>query len=278
MKLAIVMPSIGDRPWAASAAKTFTAYAHSCGADFFTETTVPDCFSLPSLPDRGRKNKIAYASKTYFAWEYLHKYDRVLVVDDTCCVRAGAANIFDAVPFGHCGFTTTSTEHAERSFRKIRALISERGLPEIKYDPAQYMNSGVMVYDKTMMNALSPERIIDAAGLLLARHPHQTLSYYLLQSHSIPCHVLSNEFNQLPAMHLPKEKRIAIRNVRPHFDPLVQIHHVTSYYVHRERIVKDLARLCLGQHGRSWGTRPAEILEKLTQSVTAAARRLLPVG
>jgi len=140
-RLAIVMPSVGTRPWADRCAETFSWYAAACGATLHVETTLPtfEEFPFPKLADRpGRKMKLAYACKAYFAWSYLtrHGYDRVAVVDDTCCVRAGSPDLFAVVPFGSCGYTRTSASHAQDSFQEIERFVEETNMPAVPFDPA----------------------------------------------------------------------------------------------------------------------------------------------
>ena len=107
-RLAIITISIGNRPWSNYTIPSMEHYAGVCGADFFVERFPPlrEELPLPELaPSPGRRNKIAYAAKSFFPWKYieLYGYDRVLVLDDTCCIRRNAESIFDLVPRGYCG-------------------------------------------------------------------------------------------------------------------------------------------------------------------------------
>ncbi|MFW5642261.1 MAG: hypothetical protein ACOCY0_05800, partial [Roseicyclus sp.] len=122
-KRAIVVVSIGNRPWLDASLSTIRPYAETCGADLLVRRDLPDgalakIRTMPAKP--GRPNKAAYACKTYFAWEALSDgYDRVLMLDDTCCVAADAPDIFDATPRGHLGYTGTGVKHARKSFAAI---------------------------------------------------------------------------------------------------------------------------------------------------------------
>src|SRR5688500_8199958 len=134
---AIVIVSIGDRPWRNAAAETFERYAYSHGLELHIETALPADFDFPQLSDHpGRKNKLAYACKSYFAWKHLGQYARILVVDDTCCIRPSAPDIFATVPAGLRGYTPTNPEHAEASFKVIRHLVTSRGLRPADYTHA----------------------------------------------------------------------------------------------------------------------------------------------
>jgi hypothetical protein len=252
-KSAIVMISIGKRPWAESCAETFKHYSETCSASLHIETETPskDEFPFPDLPDKpGRNRKIAYACKAYFVWKYLvdHGFDRVAIIDDTCCVRAGTPSIFDVVPFGMCGYTRTSGAHAEDSFEVIRAFIKERGESEISYDATRYMNSGVMVYDRTMREAFHKERICRSASLLFARFPNQTLTYYLLRSGQIPQHELPKKFNTMPALGLAEEQRRELNDIRPYLKDGICIYHLSALYRNRASLLAQLTEILL----REW--------------------------
>jgi len=193
--------------------------------------------------------KLAYACKAYLPWRYLERegYDRVMVVDDTCVVRAGTPNVFDLVPYGSCGYTRTSDSHAEESFETIRDFVGKTGLPSVTFDPRRYMNSGVMVYDRSMAAALHPEKIRAAASLLFARFPNQTLMYYLLGSGQVPQHELPKAFNAMPALNLPAEERKMLKDVRPHVQDGVFIYHLSAFYGHRRELLRQLCDLFLAE-------------------------------
>lgn len=245
---AIVMVSIGDRPWRSAAAKTFEAYGRKCNADFYLETSFPRDFEFPPLPDQpGRPNKAAYACKSYFGWRYLESHPMVLVVDDTCCVRRSTPDVFSLVSQGACGFTQTSPQHAEKSFGTIRRFVAEQGLADIPYVANEYMNSGVMVYDRLMRDAIGPDRINFAAELLFATYPHQTLTYFLLKSAEVPCCILPKAFNSFPAMNLPSSVRRNLADVRPYLTKSKYIYHVSAGYTHRAALVQQVSEEFLSE-------------------------------
>src|SRR5262245_32921619 len=165
---AILMISIGNRPWVHVCAETFKLYAARCDSDFCLETELPtkEDFDFPAMNDTpGRKFKIASASKAYFVWKYLCELgcEQLIVVDDTCCVRPTAVNLFEAISVGSCGGKKTARDHAEDSFNYIRNFIQDNDLEPLEYDRADYVNGGLMVYDKSMIYAFQPEKIIAAS-------------------------------------------------------------------------------------------------------------------
>jgi hypothetical protein len=251
---AIVMVSLGDRQWRDLPAETFAHYARKTGADFYLETELParQEFPFPDMPDRpGRDNKIAYASKAYFVFKYLGMgYERLLIVDDTCLAAPETPDVFDLVPLRQCGFKKTDRKSAEISFASIRKFQSQRGEDPISLSASHYMNSGFLIYDTSMRDAFSPQRIIDAKDLLYCKFPNQSLTYYLLKRAKTELFPLPAGFNMLPARHLPSGSRRAIRDVSPYLGD-GYVYHVTSHFAHRRKIIRQI----YGCMAEGWGTR-----------------------
>jgi len=249
-KRAIVMIAIGDRPWSTASARTFAHYAREVGADLHlvTEDPPPADFPLADLADRpGRRDKRAYAAKAFYAWKFLEPgaYDRVLVLDDSCLVRRGAGNLFELAPPGACGFTGTSASHAEQSFEVIRQYCTARDLALPILDPGCYMNTGVMLYDRAFREALSPDRICEAADLLFAPYPNQTLTYYLLQRAGVEMFRMPKSYNTIPAMKLGPAARSLLDDISGFVSRDIQIYHLTSAFKNRGALVDQLAGILL---------------------------------
>lgn len=246
----IVMVSIGDRPWADDSVATWGRYCARHGLELIVERAppLPAHLPLPDLPDTpGRPNKAAYVAKQFYAWKHLGERERVAVVDDTTCVRATAPNLFDVVPLGSCGYVKTGGRAVEKSFAAIQRFTTERGEPSLPERPLAYMNSGVMAYDRSLREAMAPGKIVHAAPLLFASHPHQTLVYYLLQRARAPMHRLDRAWNATPGTNtLTREECDALEDARPYFDT-AHIHHVTSAYRHRARLIAQLSASCLAE-------------------------------
>ena len=252
-KRAIVVVSIGDRPWLDASLSTIRPYAETCGADLVVERELPSVGlgRIPTMPDKpGRRNKAAYACKTYFAWQALSEgYDRVLMLDDTCCVAADAPSIFDATPKGHLGYTGTGVRHAEKSFAAIERLVRTGAMPAVPFDTRLYMNSAVLLYDKCHADALRPELINASASLLYSLYPHQTLTYYLSRLGRFEAFRLPKSFNSMPALHLRRWRRRYLWDVRPYLKDTEWIYHITGAYRFRERLIGQVADYML--HERS---------------------------
>ena len=251
MRNLVVMVSIGVRPWATSTAATFERYCKNIGADFLVQTTLPsqEQFPLPPLADSpGRKNKASYASKTYFAYEALarYNYDRVLVVDDTCVVWPKAENIFNLVPFGSLGYTISSSRHAETSFASIVDFCTKQRIDVPTYRAALYMNSGVILYDRTFQNKISSNEIINASELLYSRYPHQTLLFFLVLKNRIRATKIDKSWNIVPKVDVYDDERQSLRCLNKFIDFDARdwniLHLTGGSFNHRHEIAESLAR------------------------------------
>lgn len=216
------MISIGSRPWASGTATLARRYADRIGARFELLDRMPE-WSMPALADEpGRPNKKAYALKQWWPGQLLATPDtRLMLVDDSCVITAQCPDAFEVVPYGQCGYTSTSSAHAQQSFDSIRSF------DPVTEQAAHYMNSGVMLYDSTMTAAFDEARIVRARELLFARFPHQTLCYYMLKKARVPMFKMDKRFNTANA------------------EPGAFIHHITGGFgADRLRVLEAL----LGQH------------------------------
>lgn len=207
-------------------------------------------FPFPVISDKpGRPNKLAYAAKAYYAWKLLNQgYSRVLMLDDTCLVGRYSRNVFNVVPIGFTAFTETGLEHALDSFNFIDSTVKKSSLASLKrYNSERYGNTGVVLYDRNIMDAISPERIIKASSLVVAKRPHQTLFYYLLERAGSKIKIIPDTFNKVPGTKagLTKEQRKELNSIESYFDPTVDIWHVTGFYEHRQELIYDIAKKLL---------------------------------
>lgn len=244
-KLAVVMMSLGDRPWARNAFGTFEVYASRYGIDAFFIATddAADLRYTEPIGASGRPNKRAYALKSYYAWRFLshYGYDKVLMVDDTCVIHPESPNIFAEQPTAEVVFTTTSRHHAERSHRHIMSTSLAGDVPPTVAQN-RYANSGVVIYDKRALHAFAPDQIVGAGELLTAKYPHQTLLYYLVEKHALEVGLIPKKWNRLPGLDLPRVSRSVLRSAREYVDVENNyLMHFTGGYKYRGELVEDLA-------------------------------------
>ncbi|MDZ7839843.1 MAG: hypothetical protein U5R46_03335, partial [Gammaproteobacteria bacterium] len=208
--VAIIMLSIGERPWAKYTKKTFEFYCLRHGYDFFFVDSQReyDELDLPALEDaRGRRNKKVYAAKIFLAWKYmaLFGYHRVAVIDDSCSVTPECPPVFNLVPYGALGGTETRLRHAKTSFDDIERF--SKGGDRIVCDTTDYLGGTLLIYSRSMIGAIAPERIRQAAELLYNPLPHQTLNYYLVKSGGVDVYKIPREFRRMPGLELPDSER-----------------------------------------------------------------------
>lgn len=243
MKRAVITVSVGDRPWFHFVKSMVKAYAEKCNADFFVETDIPEDLplNLPVLDDAiGRKNKSVYALKSLYPYKYLLKgYDQVLCLDDTVIINPKAPSIFDLVTPGFCGITTTSANHALKSFNTIQKYVNKNILEQISYNSQHYANSAVVLYDKACIHAISPSEIEKAGWLLEAQHPHQTLLYYLFSKNNIGMEIIPKSFNSIPGMNLVKDERFRLKSLSGLINKKVNIYHITGGFENRFELIES---------------------------------------
>lgn len=254
MKTAIIMISIGDRDWVGDSLATFVPYCQKHNIDLVLVTGHPSeiDFPFPEVPETyGRQDKLAYASKLYYAWHYLEEkgYDRVAIVDDSCCIRISTPNLFSVVPYWYFGFTGTGIDHADDSFRCISEYLEKNDLDEIEMNPGHYMNSGVLLYDRSFKDAIHKDKIVECSDLFLSKFPDQTAAYFLLKKAGVPFFRMPKSFNSVPAADaLPDGARELVEDVRPYLNDGVHVYHVTGAYKHRGRLVKQISKHILSEN------------------------------
>jgi hypothetical protein len=264
IKNAVLMVSLGRRPWARNCFRTFQYYGAKIGADAYFISKFPSGsdFLFPNLPDRpGRPNKKAYALKTYIAWKYIQQgYDRVCVVDDTCVAHPQAPNIFTDIPRAHLGYAKTNRVHAEKSFELIRNFQEKRGEEFVALDHNVYGNSGVVVYDADSVDAYSPEKIADAADLFYAKFPHQTALYYLTMKGGIRPFIIDSRFNKMPESIVETNRRVYLKRLHDRELRSAYFFHVTGAYRYRKKLLLNISTNSIAQWNASFRSDHTELV------------------
>jgi hypothetical protein len=238
------MISIGYRPWNRFTRRTFQAYcqAHNYDFAFIDDDAELKGVDLDALTDeRGRKNKHIYGGKAYIPWRYLveYGYQRVAVVDDSCSISADCPPLFDLVPENSLGGTRTFANHAQISFEQIRKHMPDG--ENVDYNTNDYMRSTLLVYGSSLADAISPCRTKSASSLLNSKHPHQTLTYYLMKTKKIPFFILDPAFLRLPGLDLPDADRRRMKRMRAADWEGAYVWAVTSVYRYRLVLASRIA-------------------------------------
>lgn len=244
---AVVMLSIGDnRPWAKYAIESFRRLGPKWDADVHL-VTKDDARALNTSDLRrqpGRENKRPYALKTYYPWHFLthHTYTKVLLVDDSCVVHPHSPNPFDIYRHSQIAVTRTASQHAKASFDHLDSLAQEGRLESVPRNTRAYGNTGVVLYDQSIADGITPSEIYEARDCLYSKYPHQTLFYYLHRKNNINVDTMEKRWNRVPGLSLDKESRKNLKHAVP-FANLEEFYimHITGMYKNRGDLVQELS-------------------------------------
>lgn len=241
---AIVMISIGLRPWRKYTSGTFKRYCDQHGFDFYLVTDEQELVGprLAGIEEiKGRRNKHVYAGKTFLAWKYITEkgYQRIAIVDDSCSIRPDCPNLFDIVPFGFLGGVQSGIKHAKESFDFIAQHRNQVMLP--KFDAKDYVLSGILIYSQDIEPVIAPSEIEKNADLLNCNMPHQTLTYYLCKAQNYPIYLMDEAFLRLPQPDCFQRQRRLIKNVTSNQLSSGYIWAVSGVYRHRYLVVTDIS-------------------------------------
>lgn len=238
---AIICLSVGnDRLWASKTTERMKEYCSKIKSDFYlidSDIGKEIAIIKDMKPKPGRKNKYPYALKAYVIWKYLQKYQKVLYLDDSCCISKTATNIFDIVPEGYCAYA--NDDKFDISFKDIKRYINNS--TNIKFDSSLYMNSGIMIFDQIHKDIFCPNNILKHKDLLFSMQPNQTLTYYLLQLYQAKTFLLPSSFHTVPGKGIISDKeRRQIKTVKGFINDDIHFYHITGLYKNRYDVISDL--------------------------------------
>jgi hypothetical protein len=240
---AIIIISIGDRPWANSSIKTVEYFCEKNNCDLFVEKENPEELAiLKNLKNVGRKNKIAYATKAYVVEKFLSNYKKIAVVDDTICINPHTPNFFKLVPENYIGYNKEPGKDSnltiENSFKIIKKYI-----PNFKeFNKNFYMNSGFLIYDKNHKGIFTTKNIIENKNLLLSNFPHQTLTYFLLRKYKCKMFELDKKFHIVPGIEDPFLNRKELKSIGNYFNKNDYVYHFTGTYRYRNLLISETSK------------------------------------
>jgi glycosyltransferase involved in cell wall biosynthesis len=218
-------------------------YAERVGADFL----VLDDHSSFIIRHRssfiGCKSGRDYGGDSYFLkvlviHEYLNLYDKILWLDDSSVVGPTTENLFDYVEDGSVGAHHFDEDKAAPA--DVRFIKQTKG---ININKGSYINSGVVVYTKSLRPLFSLETIHKHAKLFESRYPHQAFLNYLLQVHNIPIVILGKQFND---MFLHYDYRSNRNMEQTTIDPKYieqnqsSIFHITGWWKNRAGVLRNI--------------------------------------
>ncbi len=183
----------------------------------------------------GRKNGKAYVLKIYLIYKYLEIYDKVLWLDDTCLIKVDTENLFDITNnFDIAGYNEGINIDL-KSWKYDKNFIKQK--MNFILDTTKYINSGVVIYNKTIRDHFSPQNIIKHIVLLESAYPHQAFLNYLIQKYNLSLYLLDESYNTmfLNTGYNLDEKKILPEQIN--LDNIIieknKIFHITGFYTNR---------------------------------------------
>ena len=232
----IIVLNIGNRPYINHSRNSMVEYSKKCNSDIFfiTELSLTDKITENlKLINGGRNNISVYVQKIYSIYEYLGKYEKVLLLDDTCIVTSKTPNLFKLLK-KNSNIYAVSEKHKSAIYKREFIFIKKTKNIEIN----EYVNTGVMLVHRDNRIYFSEKYILDNIKLFESKYPNQAYINYLFQ----------NKFSLLEKKYnfsglLDKNTELRSRDLVDIYelDNLIKnnyIFHITGYYKNREHIIK----------------------------------------
>lgn len=241
-RVAVLVISIGERPFSALTLSNIKAYADRIGAEFIVEREIAIPFWLAfkcKLMKFKRKNIECYLQKMLGINKALENFDRVLLLDDSCLVSDGAPDIFDMVPEEEIGAFPESdcVDFKAPSYDK-NFILKKKGV-----SISGYYNTGVLIVSKGHKDMFSPESLSSNLPLFKSMYPDQAYFAYMVEVNGIKVHKISSDWNFMPVFDYSDNSNRELLNLpEEHLDIVKQknIVHVTGYYKNREKIIEQI--------------------------------------
>jgi len=253
----IIMPCIGNRPWVKYTSENVKSYCNRHNIDFKIITEVSRELKEGLKNIKGtRKNIESYAMKLYLVNQYADKYDRIVILDDTCMFHTDAPNIFDEIEEDKLGiYVYLEKTHSfqkekikgsfEAHMNPIREFQRKRNEIPILEDIKKRFNGGIMVYNKSHKKVFSLKNILYASDLLKSLYPQQTLAYYLIQKYNIETQLMNVKWHYTPGEDkgLQLKQRRYLKNIKPYLKQDKYMIHFTSVSEYRYELIKQVKDL-----------------------------------
>jgi hypothetical protein len=141
-KHAILTISIGNNR------KSISKYTKPLVAKYCEKYSLDHIFIEHNHQDIANNN--VRFNKPLFLYDYIHGYDRIILMDDTCLINPECENLFDLIPKKTIGALLESSY-----FDRIQAIKDIANIfNEKKYKDWVMINSGVLIVDKSHVEFL----------------------------------------------------------------------------------------------------------------------------
>lgn len=204
--------------------------------DFFSNSILTDIVT-------GRHNNKSYLYKMLLVMYYSERYQKILWIDDTCFIKTSCANLFDMIE-DSCVMAYNEGENKDlKSWKDNQAYIKK--LTGFSIDTNKYINSGVVLYTRSINKILNIEMLIKHSNLFNSAYPHQCFLNFIIQYYNIKLKLIDSSYNQI-FMNCSYTNG---RNISPDMigdDFIVSrknsIFHITGFYKNRLAIVKYISK------------------------------------
>lgn len=242
LKLAVLVVSIGKRPFTPLTLKNIRAYSERIGAAIIIERKVSIPFKLRvkcKLIKPKRKNIECYLQKMIGIYDTLEDYDRVLLLDDSCLVSRDAPNIFEKVPIEEIGAFSELECLDFKSPSYDKKFIFERKGVLI----SEYYNAGVLVVSKRQRELFSPKNLMDNLDLFEGLYPVQAYFAYIVHLSKAKIKRLSSDWNFIPVFNYADNDDRRLESLSIESLKVIarqNVVHVTGYYQNRHKIIAQI--------------------------------------
>ena len=251
-KYIILTINIGNRPYIKYTGKFMENYAKKVNADFKIITS----YKLKKKYKIGRSwnnNNYVYLLKCKLIYDYLQKYDKILLLDDTVLINPNTPDLFEMIENGIAGFN-----EGKQEFRTSMVYDKKFIKKKINYeiDINKYINAGVLIFTKEYDYICDNENIDKYNLLFQSRWPEQAYLNYMIQKTNANLICLDEKFNKM---------RVTKHNKEPFHKKTIKIEtdyvlnsgnlmwHLTSYYGEaRLNYIKQIYKILKKEYGKNW--------------------------
>lgn len=233
----IITLNNGGRKYLFYTKKLMELYSEKCNSDFKVITDYKKDFDI----EIGRSNNKSYLYKMLVIDEYLKYYEKVLFIDDTCCINKNTPNIFELTDensisgFNEGIYTNLNSVNFDKNF------IFEH--KNFTIDCDKYLNTGVLCVPKNLSYLFNIENIIKNKDLFLSSYVDQCYLNYVLQYNNINIKTLSVKFNNIFLNNFESFKRDEIETLNEDYIKEQYIMHISGYYQNDIRI-RYIQKIC----------------------------------
>ena len=175
---------------------TLEAYSRRIGADLIVCNNI-DYDDEFKATNTYRNNIICYVAKAFEVFKLLHKYDRVLLLDDSCFIKDNCPDLFKIVPYDSVGGFVEPDYAKAINQVNLNKLLVNHSIKNVNVK--KYVNSGIMVFSKCHQYLLSKERILENLHCFSNFYPHQTYLIKMFMDYDVNVFDIGNKFNFMPA-------------------------------------------------------------------------------